>query len=417
MPKSSFNHALIFLLATGLAACGGGAGSSASGGSASGGSASGGSASGGSASGIGGAGGTGGDEPPARIAQLYDGLGLMPAELNDGLVANEQVADAVAPGYLALAALAATADLRLNLQAFGWQIPELIHKMAQPIEGETQSPPCRVSGHAYIVSHDDQDQDGEVDSGEEVVFRYGDCVPAGGMRALRSGGAEQHYLGGRSNLQDQFLLSQTSMAGYDGLLVGSSDWLLRYYLEGYQECSSDTGAAVECEQMVFTNRSADGADATLGQLTIEQVGSESPLRLSVWNDGTAATAADIETYVVFPEQRMVFQVDGLDLHLDPGAGGAAERAGNYTLRTLEGGMTLTYETRSFAQAGFKLAAGGFSVTGPTGDTVYTYTLPEGADPVYATDLRVTIDRDGDGTPDDVGLVSQALVMQRLRLAQ
>jgi hypothetical protein len=412
-------QALAFSLTLGLAACGGGGGGGSTG--------SGGDTGGTGGSGdTGGTGGTGGDTggtgdtgaQPADYSRLYNGIGFMPASLSAGLTADEAVEDAVAPAYLVLGALQATSDLRMNLQAFEWAVPALVRKAVDengPLQPDQVYPvscqfsssegaPAGSSGFGRgtaRVHYGESYADGSVRGGEPVTFELGDCQPSGGMRAMSSAAPQQvMYIGGNYAVR----LDSVALADYGPLQASNTGWMVRSNLPGYVQC--DNGE--QCAQMVLSNRSPDGSQPALSQLDITEVDAEQPVRLAIWSDGEAATAADIQTHVEPADQSMVFAIPALDLHLD---GGSAERSGHYQVSTLDEGLALQYATRNFALSRFSMLRGGFEVAAPDG-AVYTYRADP--DPLY---LQVDVDRDGNGTVDAQGRISEELVTQRLYMAQ
>lgn len=410
MQKHTLISALALGLSLGLAGCGGGGGSSGpqapapSGGD-----------SGGNAGGDGG-GGTGGGEDTGSqtgdYARYYSGLGVMPAGLPAGLTADPAVEDAVAPAYLVLAGLQAATDVRMNMQAFEWAVPSLVRRAVQDNgtlqEGQTYLVSCDLRGDAEAgnyagtgtatVFYGGAYADGTVSAGDDVAMALGNCEPAGGMLGMQSA-QPQSFIAG----ENQFALTELEVERYGGLLFGTSGLFERRNLPDYIACDAEP----RCAQMQFDN-TVGGASS---DMTIAQAGTQDPLRLTIWSDGATATAGEVETYVEPSRSAMVFIAPRLDFSFSPGAAGEADTAGHYRFGTADGGVTFQYSQRTFALATFRLLDGGFSVTAPDG-TVYTYAVD--ADPLY---LNVGVDRNGDGEADSQGRIAQALVAQRLQLAQ
>src|SRR5690625_4630835 len=65
-----------------------------------------------------------------------DGSVTNPDIKHTALSPDPEIADAVAPGYLGIAALAATLDLSMDLQAFEWAVPAM-RRMAEDSPGPT----------------------------------------------------------------------------------------------------------------------------------------------------------------------------------------------------------------------------------------------------------------------------------------
>src|SRR5690625_3202075 len=96
-------------LSLGLAACGGSSGSSSDGGRGSGGE-------------------NGNDNPPPAMLGLYDGWGLTPEYTESEFSLESPAASAVGPGYMAIGALHALTDIRMNMQNFEWSVSNLIEQ-------------------------------------------------------------------------------------------------------------------------------------------------------------------------------------------------------------------------------------------------------------------------------------------------
>lgn len=350
-----------------------------------------------------------GENPSTPLTGLYDGWGLTPANTRASVDLASPAAAAVGPGYLAVAALQALTDVRMNMQNFEWSVAELVRRAAEqhgaPLQpGEDYAVSCDLrsepeaegyvgTGEALVRALASY-ADGGLAAGEEVQFSLRACKPSGGMQAMST--IEPVRL---LYSQHSYQLNGLSTEFYSNVLFGSSGWLTRTDRDDIIGCDAEP----RCGQMYFENAGPDGQTS---DFSIEQVGAEQPLQIRVWHDGQQARGGRIETYVEPADMAMTFIAPEIYLHFDPGAAGNAEFAGRYVLRTQEErGLVLQYDNRSLATNTFHILAGGFSVETPNG-VVYHYSVA--SDPAY---LEVS---SGDGLHLDQ--VPQEVVTQRLRLA-
>lgn len=334
--------------------------------------------------------GSGGSSP--NYDEHYDGIGTNPDIEQPGLSPDPEIADAVAPGYLGIAALAATLDLRMDLQAFEWAVPAM-RRMAEDSPGPTggyteiecyfsseagETP--RGFGGSGAIYHDSSGAEGA------TIFSFGECQPSSGTQLSSTLDARQLYRHQSSSTRHEFQLNQVTMhRAYPNLAFTTQGSVVREELERTRQ------------HMLFTLADASEGNA---QLRIEQAGADNPFAVLI-------NSMRVETSKETPDApAMVFGSSQLAFELQPGSRGSEERAGAYILETE--GLTLRYE------GGLGLMAGDFKVTAPDG-SIYTYSFPNGADPQSLLQLNVAIDADGDGTIDKTGTLSQQLLMQRLRV--
>lgn len=344
------------------------------------------------------------EEPSVRP---YAGLGFAPARMPEQEISSE-LAQAVGPGYLALAGLTAVSDLRLSLQPYNWLIPRLIS--SAPDEADPDAGTCTYDN--TIINHDDANGDGSLTLGETVEFRLGECVPAGGVRSLSANvdETEQLFQGDASGRLSRLQIENVLMSGYDNMQFSTDHWLTRQYAPDKQECAVAGEEARDCEQMSLSNQEVEPGGA-LAQLTIGQVNvtePADPVLLHVWSDEGVGTLGEIHSLVNQSDHAALYRIESLHMYLETGD---ADRSGTYRLQSLDEGLRICHTGTKFVSDDFWLCAGGFRVTTPD-DVTYTYSLAEGADPESVHVTR----SDRSGADVEVGVVPREFLMQRLHLS-
>lgn len=349
------------------------------------------------------------DDPPPTgdSARLYDGLGLVPASLPDGMAVDAEVAAAVARGYLAFATLMTTIDMRMSLQAYEWAVPMMVDLATAPVpEGETsqaQAVECD-SGTGWVFD------DTPIDGHRRIGFDFGSetdlCGPFGNSYYFYSTSVPSRQVWQQqSSGAYQYRLTNAAIQHYDGVRIGTSGLCARYSRE-----ETGTDAA-----MTFTNQPM-GQTASVSSIRLSHADG-SPLITVRGGDEGVATPSEILSHKEPPyptdyasDPEMMFRIPYLDVHRASGT-----FAGAYRLTS--DGFTMLYKADSEnpQRPELGITAGGFSVTAPDG-TVYRYQFPAGADPLAEVlYLHATV-TSPDGTTAE-GNIPQAFVIRRLHLAQ
>jgi hypothetical protein len=424
---SFYKYALLLSLSAAVTACGGGGGTSpfsesgsnppptgTDGGSTGGGSTGGGSADGGSTGG----GSTGGDteQPAANYSRYYQEIGLEPYNLPAGLHVDDSVVSALVPAYIGFGTLMATLDARMGLQGYERLLPVAARDAAVQPGDLHPSYPCTAQGRVAIFDWQDTNADASYTSGEMVEFGFNrdnpdtieneNCIPGFGEMLTSDGPtvaepARQRFIRHDADTFD-FTLEGTELD------IGENAYL-GFTISGPLVRQNVRSSEPRLLEMIVTN-AAPGAAAP-GTFALQGVAGTMPVTVSIAG-GQGVEASVIRSYKRDTEaddstdlgrDELVFVVPNLDTHLELGGVDSALE-GSYRLSS-ETGLATAYNHAAH------LISGGFTVEGPQG-AVYRFSLPAGSD---TSNLWVEVDNEGDGTVDAQGLMSQQLVINRLRL--
>lgn len=380
-------HVLALLLSVGLTACGGGGGGTDT-------------RQGSSGSSGGGTTGqpqpdTGGgttEQPPPDYSGHYRSIGVEPKDLPRGLQADEAVAPAVVPGYVAIGTLMASLDVRMALQAYEWFVHDHFDEAVTQPGDLHPSVACTQEGRLAVFGRDNPEPSAPYASGEVVRFGFSDCVPTYGSLRFTSDGpsvaqpSEQRYMRSGSEPRHYFTFEQVTASYYPGFTLSGGP-LVRYTLD-------DT-----TKEMIFSNATEAGAATTVA-MTGAADGTPVKLFIQGADRGVSEVSAVRTTKST---NGLIFEIPHLNVGLELD-GSRDDVEGSYVLSTVTP-MEISYGTPP------QLFSGSFKVQ-RVGGASYTYSLD--ADPAY---LLVEIDEDGDGTIDAQGRVSQALVINRLNLTE